>query len=45
MIVFVRGKNPTKETIDLANEEEIPLSQPSLVCMMCGILYHLVTKF
>lgn len=40
-IVFVRGKNPTKETIDLANEEEIPLITTKLgLYDVCGILYH-----
>jgi len=39
-IVFVRGKNPAKETIDLANEEEIPLITTSLgLYDVCGLLY------
>lgn len=40
-IVFVRGKNPAKETIDLANEEEIPLITTSLgLYDVCGVLYN-----
>ena len=39
-IVFVRGKNPAQETIDLANEEEIPLIKTdSGMFDTCGILH------
>jgi len=39
-IVIVRGKNPPKETIDLANEEGIPLiSSPFGMFELCGRLY------
>jgi len=40
-IVFVRGKNPAKETVDLANEEEIPLITTFHGLFdVCGILYN-----
>lgn len=40
-IVFVRGKNPAHETIDLANEENIPLIKTDLGMFdACGILYE-----
>ena len=40
-IVFIRGKNPAKETIDLANEENIPLVTTSKgLYDACGILYQ-----
>ncbi|MBW6464984.1 MAG: hypothetical protein K0B06_00585 [Brevefilum sp.] len=40
-IVFVRGKNPTKEAIQLANEEEIPMLTTKLgLFEACGILYQ-----
>lgn len=39
-IVFVRAKNPPQETIDLANQEEIPLiSSPYGMFELCGRLY------
>jgi predicted transcriptional regulator len=39
-IVFIRGKNPARETIDLANQEDIPLvtTQHGLYDA-CGILF------
>jgi predicted transcriptional regulator len=40
-IVFVRGKNPAKETIKLANEEQIPLITTTLgLFEACGILFN-----
>ncbi len=40
-IVLVRGKNPPKETIDLANSEHIPLiSSPFGMFELCGRLYQ-----
>lgn len=41
VIVFVRGKMPAQETIDIANEENIPLvmTQNGLY-ESCGILYQ-----
>jgi predicted transcriptional regulator len=40
-IVFVRGKNPVQETIDLANEENIPLIITDFGMFdACGILYE-----
>ena len=40
-IVFVRGKNPDQETINLANEEDIPLIKTDLGMFdACGILYE-----
>lgn len=40
-IVFVRGKQPDKDTLDLANEEEIPLIKTNLgLFEACGILYN-----
>jgi predicted transcriptional regulator len=39
-IVFIRGKNPAQETIDLANEEGIPLvSTAHGLYDACGILF------
>jgi predicted transcriptional regulator len=39
-IVFVRGKNPAKETIQIANEENIPLITTQYgLFEACGILY------
>ena len=39
-IVFVRGKNPTIETIEIANEENIPLIKTNFgMFEACGILY------
>ncbi len=39
-IVIVRGKNPPKETVDLANLEGIPLiSSPFGMFELCGRLY------
>lgn len=39
-IVFVRGKHPPKETIDLANAESIPLiTTPYGTFEICGRLY------
>ncbi len=32
-IIFVRGKNPAREAIDLANEEGIRWSRPKSVCL------------
>lgn len=40
-IVLVRGKNPPRETIELANEENIPLiSSPYGMFELCGRLYQ-----
>ncbi len=40
-IILVRGKNPPKETIDLANQEHIPLiSSPYGMFELCGRLYR-----
>ena len=40
-IVLVRGKMPPRETVDLANEEHIPLiSSPFGMFEICGRLYH-----
>lgn len=40
-IVFVRGKFPDPETIQLANEEDIPLITTKLgLFETCGILYQ-----
>jgi len=40
-IIFVRGKNPDRETIRIANEEEIPLITTDLgMFEACGILHH-----
>lgn len=39
-IVFVRGKNPAKETLKIANEENIPLITTTCgLYETCGILY------
>jgi predicted transcriptional regulator len=39
-IVFVRGKMPTQDVIDLANEERIPLiTTPYGMFELCGRLY------
>jgi predicted transcriptional regulator len=39
-IILVRGKHPAKETIKLANEEQIPLITTTLgLFEACGILY------
>jgi predicted transcriptional regulator len=39
-IVFVRGKMPTQDMIDLANEEKIPLiTTPYGMFELCGRLY------
>jgi predicted transcriptional regulator len=39
-IVFVRGKLPTQDMIDLANEEKIPLiTTPYGMFELCGRLY------
>lgn len=39
-VVFVRGKNPTSETIKLAQECQIPLLSTSLTMFeACGILF------
>lgn len=39
-IIFVRGKRPEKEAIQLANEEDIPLVTTKLgLFEACGILY------
>ena len=39
-IVFVRGKMPTQDVIDLANEEKIPLiTTPYGMFELCGRLY------
>jgi predicted transcriptional regulator len=39
-IVYVRGKKPTKEGIDLAKKRKIPiLSTNYMMYMACGILY------
>ncbi|MBG0787738.1 MAG: hypothetical protein H0S79_21830 [Anaerolineaceae bacterium] len=40
-IIFVRGKNPAREAIDLANEEGIPLVTTKIgLFEACGILYN-----
>jgi len=40
-IVFVRGKRPSRETIELANQERIPLiSTPYGMFELCGRLYQ-----
>lgn len=40
-IVFVRGKNPAQEAIDLANEENIPLiTTTNGLFEACGILFQ-----
>jgi len=40
-ILFIRGKNPAQETIDLANEEKIPLITTNYgLYEACGILYQ-----
>jgi predicted transcriptional regulator len=40
-IVFVRGKKPPQETIELANQEKIPLiSSPYGMFELCGRLYQ-----
>lgn len=40
-IVFVRGKNPSTETIELARECKIPLLTTSLKMFeACGVLYN-----
>jgi predicted transcriptional regulator len=40
-IVFVRGKMPAQETIDLANQEDLPLiSSPFGMFELCGRLYQ-----
>jgi len=39
-IVFIRGKNPTQETVNIANEEGIPLIKTDYgLFEECGILY------
>jgi predicted transcriptional regulator len=39
-VVFVRGKIPTQDVIDLANEEKIPLiTTPYGMFELCGRLY------
>ena len=39
-IVLVRGKNPAQETIQLANEEDIPLISTELgLFEACGLLF------
>ena len=40
-IIFVRGKNPAREAIELANEEGIPLVTTTLgLFEACGVLYN-----
>ena len=40
-VVLVRGKNPPQETIDLANDEDIPLIiTPYGMFELCGRLYQ-----
>lgn len=40
-IIFVRGKNPDRETIRIANEEQIPLITTNLgMFEACGILHQ-----
>ena len=40
-IVFIRGKNPAQETIELANEESIPLITTNHgLYDACGILFQ-----
>ena len=40
-IVFVRGKQPDKETLELANEEDVPLIRTEFgLYEACGILYN-----
>jgi predicted transcriptional regulator len=39
-IIFVRGKEPAKETINIANQEDIPLITTTLgLYECCGILF------
>lgn len=39
-IIFIRGKSPDKETIKIANEENIPLIKTTYgLFETCGILY------
>ncbi len=40
-VIFANGKNPTQETIDLANEEHLPLiSSPYSLFELSGRLYQ-----
>ena len=40
-IVFVRGKQPDKETLELANEEDVPLIRTEFgLYEACGIFYN-----
>jgi len=40
-IVFIRGKSPAKETIEIANKENIPLIKTNYGMFdTCGILYQ-----
>ncbi len=40
-IIFIRGKTPTPETVNIANEEDIPLIKTNLGGFeACGILYN-----
>jgi predicted transcriptional regulator len=40
-IIFVRGKQPTHETVELAQEEKIPLiSSPYGMFELCGRLFE-----
>jgi predicted transcriptional regulator len=40
-VIFVRGKQPSPETIELANQENIPLiSSPYGMFELCGRLYQ-----
>jgi predicted transcriptional regulator len=40
-IIFVRGKKPPQETIDLANREDLPLiTSPYGMFELCGRLYQ-----
>ncbi len=41
-IIFVRGKNPAREAIDLANEEGIPLVTTKSVCLILRHPLHAV---
>lgn len=41
LIIFVRGKQPAKETIELADQENMPLiTTPLGMFEACGILYQ-----
>lgn len=40
-VLFIRGKKPTKEMIDLAKSKSIPLlTTPATMYLCCGLLYE-----